>query len=102
MVAVTAEADGSPTLEELTRDECLRLVATLPVGRIAVNAATGPPHVLPVNYVLDGDVIVFRTDPGTKLSVLRRRPVTFQTDLVDPVHRTGWSVSIKGWATDTV
>ncbi len=99
--AVEAVGDDDPTLEVLTREECLRLVATLPVGRIAVNGVGGPPHVVPVNYVLDGDVIVFRTDPGTKLSALRKRPVTFQTDLIDLFHRTGWSVSIQGWASDS-
>jgi hypothetical protein len=87
--AVEAVGDDDPTLEVLTREECLRLVATLPVGRIAVNGVGGPPHVVPVNYVLDGDVIVFRTDPGTKLSALRKRPVTFQTDLID-----AWSGSV--------
>lgn len=98
---IEADQDDDPTLQVLTREECFQLVATLPVGRIAVSSAGGPPHIVPVNYVLEGEIIVFRTDAGTKLSGLRKRPVTFQTDLIDPYHRTGWSVSIQGWASDS-
>ena len=88
-----------PAVERLSREEALALVATLEIGRIAVGRAGQPPLVVPVNYVLDGEVIVFRSDPGTKLSVLvRGEPVSFQVDLVDPFHRSGWSVLVTGTA----
>ena len=51
----------------LTRQECLDLLADQEVGRIAVVLGRRP-LIFPVNYVLDGDTIVFRTDPGTKLA----------------------------------
>src|SRR6266508_4316639 len=49
-------------LDELDRDECFRLLASVPVGRIAVCGPGQAPLVVPVNFALDGDVIVFRTD----------------------------------------
>ena len=88
----------SATLEEIDRDECLDLVGSVSVGRIAVALPGGPPFVVPVNYALDGDVVVFRSDPGSKLFALREQPVSFQVDAVDPVRRTGWSVLIQGIA----
>ena len=46
--------------------ECLELLKTEEVGRIAV-VVEGRPEIFPVNYVLDGNGIMFRTDRGTKL-----------------------------------
>jgi nitroimidazol reductase NimA-like FMN-containing flavoprotein (pyridoxamine 5'-phosphate oxidase superfamily) len=84
--------------EELSVDECLELLSSATVGRIAVAGPDGPPLVVPVNFVLDGDVVVFRTSPGTKLEALRRHRASFQADWIDPLHRTGWSVLVQGLA----
>jgi Pyridoxamine 5'-phosphate oxidase len=46
----------------LDRDQCLRLLADEVIGRLAVIAGNTP-AIFPVNYALDGDTIVFRTDP---------------------------------------
>ena len=54
-------------LRVLDRDQCLRLLAEDEIGRLAVIAGNTP-AIFPVNYALDGDTIVFRTDPGTKLA----------------------------------
>ncbi|MEY2462896.1 MAG: uncharacterized protein QOH64_1034 [Acidimicrobiaceae bacterium] len=87
------------TLEELDREECLKLVGSLSIGRLAVTVEEyDAPLVVPVNYVLDGEVVVFRSGPGSKLRALRDTPVSFQVDLIDPFHRTGWSVLIRGVA----
>lgn len=83
-------------LTELDAEECFRLVATLEVGRIAVTRTGGPPFVVPVNYVLDGEHIVFRSGEGSKLRALLEGPASFQVDFFDPFHRTGWSVLIQG------
>ena len=92
-------ADRDPSnLSELSSDECLRLLDSVPIGRIAVITAEGLPMVVPVNFVRDGDTIVFRTDPGTKFDALRRHPVAFEVDEVDPSTRTGWSVLVQGIA----
>ena len=49
-------------LEILDREACLGLLADDEIGRLAVLAG-GAPLILPVNYQLDGEAIVFRTDP---------------------------------------
>jgi len=54
--------------------------------------------VVPVNYIVDGEVIVFRSDPGEKLDRLHEAPASFQIDFVDPIHHTGWSVLVQGIA----
>ena len=89
------------TAEVLSVPECLELLATASVGRVAVALPGGPPLVLPVNYAIDGDVIVFRTDPGSKLDALREHAASFQVDAVDPFRRTGWSVLVQGFAYET-
>jgi nitroimidazol reductase NimA-like FMN-containing flavoprotein (pyridoxamine 5'-phosphate oxidase superfamily) len=89
------------TLETLTTEECLDLLATASVGRVAVALPGGAPVVVPVNFALDGAVIVFRTDPGSKLEALREHPASFQVDSIDPFHRTGWSVLVQGFAYET-
>lgn len=85
-------------LEILSREECLRLLATVPVGRVAVSVGALP-AILPVNFVvLDGDV-VFRTAPGSKLdAAVRNAVVAFEADAVDAVYHTGWSVLVVGVA----
>ena len=90
------EQQGS--LDEIPRDECLRLLAAQLVGRLAVVVRDGPPLVVPVNFVLDGEVVVFRSDLDEKLRALRRNPASFQVDDVDEVNRTGWSVLVQGTA----
>ncbi len=90
--------DADATLEEIPADECLRLVAAFGVGRFAVALPGQPPLVVPVNYILDGEVVVFRSGPGSKVEGLRAHPASFQIDLIDPFHRTGWSVLLQGVA----
>lgn len=87
---------SEPRLEELPAETCLRIVGRHHFGRVAVNDDEGP-VILPVNYVLDGDAIVFRTGEGTKLdAALRGAPATFEVDGVDEPRRTGWSVLVRG------
>ena len=90
-------ADGADfELETLAREECLRLIATVPIGRVAVIGPNGAPHVVPVNFVVDDGCVLFRSDEGLKLTALLVQLVTFQVDCFDPSHRVGWSVMIHG------
>jgi nitroimidazol reductase NimA-like FMN-containing flavoprotein (pyridoxamine 5'-phosphate oxidase superfamily) len=82
-------------LEWLERDECLRLLADDEVGRLAV-VAGGSPEIFPVNYRLDGDVVVLRTDSGTKLEHGTRGRAAFEIDRFDRERRAGWSVIVSG------
>lgn len=82
----------------IEREECLRLLATEQhgVGRVAI-VDDGKPMILPVNFALVGDCVVFRTAPGTKLDVARQGgTVAFEIDHVDAGTQTGWSVVVRG------
>lgn len=83
-------------LEMLDREECLRLLGEVQVGRVGV-ATEAMPVVLPVNFVLDGERIVFSSAPGTKLYVAATgAQVAFEADDVDAGSRWGWSVCVTG------
>jgi len=98
---MTEQQRAQEAVEVLSASECLELLSTASVGRVAVAMPEGPPLVVPVNFALDDDVIVFRTDPGSKLDLLREHPASFQVDWIDPLHRTGWSVLVQGFAYET-
>ena len=89
---------NEPTLEELTAEECLELLAGQTVGRFAVAAPGTGPLVVPVNYVMDKGAVVFRAGTGEKLELVHGQHVSFQIDDFDPYHRTGWSVLVRGSA----
>ena len=57
-------------LEILPFDECLRLLASVPVGRVGF-VADGEVVILPVNHVVDGQDVIFRTKlkPGDRLVI---------------------------------
>jgi hypothetical protein len=89
-------------VEHLGVDECWRLLAAAPVGRVGVIVDSGP-EIYPVNHAVDGRAIVFRTDAGSKLAGIERTPaVCYQVDGVDTAAETGWSVLVKGRATELV
>ena len=87
--------DARTGLEIIDPDECRRLLVADEVGRLAL-VDGGVPAIFPINYVLDGDAVVFRTAPGTKLSSGPRGPVTFEIDSFDRHARAGWSVIVTG------
>ncbi len=83
-------------VHELSIDECDRLLRSGVVGRIAINTPTGP-HVVPVNYSVVGDSVVFRTTPYSVLGTYGPdAPMAFQTDHFDYEYWTGWSVLARG------
>jgi nitroimidazol reductase NimA-like FMN-containing flavoprotein (pyridoxamine 5'-phosphate oxidase superfamily) len=86
---------STSALQVLDRDQCRRLLATDDVGRLAVIAGNTA-VIFPVNYALDGDTIVFRTDPGTKLEHGPRARASFEVDSFDHTRRAGWSVVATG------
>lgn len=85
-------------LEVLSTEECLDLLASEPVGRIAF-VADGDPQIFPVTYLLDGARVLFRSGEGTKLAAAAHaRRVAFEVDSYDPGTHTGWSVVANGHA----
>ena len=85
-------------LEILSYDECLRLLGTVPMGRVSF-FADGEIVVLPVNHVMDGQAPVFRTARGSKLSAAEGQDVVaFEADAYDERTQSGWSVLVNGRA----
>ena len=89
-------------IEELERDECLRLIAAGGVGRIAYTGRFGP-AVLPVNYILYEGAILFRTAQHSPLDEDLRTGITdadfkvaFEIDDIDLGGEVGWSVLVQG------
>jgi nitroimidazol reductase NimA-like FMN-containing flavoprotein (pyridoxamine 5'-phosphate oxidase superfamily) len=86
------------TLEHLSRDQCLRLVGQVPLGRI-VYTRQALPAVELVNFTLDDGDIVIRTDSSGKLAAATRGAVVaFEVDSVDIAAHSGWSVTIVGYS----
>ncbi|REE94779.1 pyridoxamine 5'-phosphate oxidase family protein [Thermomonospora umbrina] len=91
-------------LEEIDRDECLRLIAPGGVGRVAFDDGEGP-TVIPVNYAVEGESVVFRTATEGRLNqslstVMAEAEVriAFEVDAFDETDREGWSVLVRGGA----
>jgi len=85
-------------LEVLPSGTCLELLASVPVGRIGF-FADGELMILPVNHLVDGQDVVFRTAAGSKLSAVEDGgPVVFEADSYDDLDRSGWSVVVNGSA----
>lgn len=94
-----ALAPGPGGLAALDEAECLRLLATRSVGRLAYVARAGTPDIAPVNYVLDGRDVLVRSGPGPKLQAAERGDrVAFEVDDLDEQVRAGWSVVVAGRA----
>ncbi len=91
-------------VEVLTTAECHDLLAEHHFGRLAFVEQVGIlPLIVPVNYLLDEDKIVFRTDRGSKLAAaIHRAPVAFEIDGVDLERQVGWSVVVRGHAEEVV
>ncbi len=82
----------------LSREESLRLLAGVAVGRV-VFTIRALPAVQPVSFILDEDSVVFGADAGSQLvAAVRDAVVAFQADDIDPASASGWSVTITGYA----
>lgn len=98
------DTSPGPHLEEMDREECLRLLATGQVGRVAFNDGEGP-AVVPVNYTVDGESVVFRTTFGGRINRSLTTLVegadvriAFEVDHLNEDRREGWSVMVRGGA----
>jgi nitroimidazol reductase NimA-like FMN-containing flavoprotein (pyridoxamine 5'-phosphate oxidase superfamily) len=79
-------------------EECLCLVKSQPVGRIAFSQA-GEIEIFPVNHCVIDDTIAFRTAEGSKLEAAAEAArVAFEVDSYTASTRDGWSVVVKGRA----
>ena len=60
-------------------------------GRVAfIEQADEPPAIMPVNYLMHGETVVFRTDPSSKLGqAVRSTTATFEIDGIDERESNG-------------
>jgi uncharacterized protein len=91
--------EAVPSLEELSEAECMDYLAGAQVGRIAL-VIDGQPAIFPVNYIVDGEQVLYRTAEDSELSKAGLTQVAFEVDHIDPTTRQGWSVLIQGRADD--
>ncbi|MEU6313117.1 pyridoxamine 5'-phosphate oxidase family protein [Streptomyces sp. NPDC047014] len=90
-------------MRELDRAECLRLLATVSLGRI-VFTQHALPAVRPVNHLVHGGDIVVRISEGGALASLAAPAevpgvvVAYEADAIDPETHLGWSVVVTGYA----
>ncbi len=96
--SVRTERRLNTGLETLDRAECVEFLRTSSVGRLAMAGTGGRIEVFPVNYVLNGEDVVFRTQVGTKLAASSGQNVAFEVDCLDPPDGRPWSVVVHGTA----
>lgn len=86
--------------EVLTRRRCLALLGTATVGRVGFTSGALP-VVVPVDYRMWRDHVVFRAEAGCRLHrATRDAVVAFEVDALSPTYPWGWSVVVTGLARD--
>jgi nitroimidazol reductase NimA-like FMN-containing flavoprotein (pyridoxamine 5'-phosphate oxidase superfamily) len=86
-------------LQEMSYDECRQRLEEQTVGRVAMCTPSGP-QIVPVNYIVDGETLVFRTVPyGVLATYARGNQLAFEVDRLDRENRSGWSVVATGRST---
>ncbi|MBD0710428.1 MULTISPECIES: pyridoxamine 5'-phosphate oxidase family protein [unclassified Streptomyces] len=87
---------------ELDADEALRLLGSVPLGRI-VFTRQALPAIRPVNHLLEGGDVVIRTHEGSALTLSAQEAgapgvvVAYEADAIDSVTRLGWSAVVTGY-----
>jgi uncharacterized protein len=88
--------DDTPvcTFVPLTQSECLRLLETHSLGRLAWQAADSQ-QVRPIKTIFRAGAVYFRTSPRGILSeLLRPADVALEVDDLDHDKETGWSPAV--------
>jgi nitroimidazol reductase NimA-like FMN-containing flavoprotein (pyridoxamine 5'-phosphate oxidase superfamily) len=86
---------AAPVLRTLTAAECFDLLSPGGVDRVAFTTADEP-VVLPVNYAMAGQTVVFRTAPDSLLARYMDGLAGFEVDHLDEALSQGWSVLVTG------
>jgi len=72
--------------EVLGLAECQRLLETVAIGRIVFTVGALP-AVHPVNFVVDGDEILLRTNSATKLAAATRNAIVTRLVFYEPTPK---------------
>jgi uncharacterized protein len=87
---------GDEPVSILSEEESWERLGSVALGRLVTSFA-GEPEIFPVNFVVQGRTVLFRTAEGTKLfSAVANRTVLFEADDHNVVE--GWSVIVRGRA----
>jgi len=87
-----------PTVDVLSPEECISLLRSAQVGRVGLSMQALP-VVLPVNFSLIDNDVVFRTVEGTRFhAAANGAVVAFEADGCEREGATGWSVLVQGVA----
>ena len=90
------KAGGMDAPVELSYAKCRELLGGGVFGRVAVCTPEGP-RVLPVNYSVVNESVVFRTSPtGVVATHDWGSPIAFEVDYADYADHRGWSVLATG------
>lgn len=84
-------------LTELDRDEALRLLGTVGLGRV-VFTEHALPAIRPVNHIVDDGDVIIRSHRGATLTSSVDTVVAYEADEIDTDEHTGWSVIVTGIA----
>src|SRR5690606_264978 len=83
-------------LHELDEATCRRLLVNERVGRLGLSVGSLP-VIYPVNYLVDGDRVVFCSEAGEKVTAAARGDVAcLEVDQFDRFEHAGWSVLATG------
>ncbi|WP_129667209.1 pyridoxamine 5'-phosphate oxidase family protein [Phytoactinopolyspora endophytica] len=90
-------------LVPMERDDAIRLLGSVSLGRI-VFTSQALPAIRPVNHLVDDGDVIIRTHIGAAITsvVAPTTPgvvVAYEADQIDPESHIGWSVVITGVAT---
>lgn len=89
---MTLDADNP--VADLTVEECWELLEGEELGRLAYRLVDEV-HLVPLNYVVDGRALLFRTGSGNKLlAAALHSDVAFEIDWYD--DQSAWSVVARG------
>jgi hypothetical protein len=90
----TGHMNDEPRIAQLGSQECWDLLHRSGVGVLGTSAG-GKPDLFPVNYLVDGHTLLFRTAPGGKVAALEASP-NAAFCVLGQDRDSHWSVVMRG------
>ncbi len=88
-------------MNALTREESLRLLGTVSLGRV-VFTHLALPAIRLVHHLVEDDQVIIRTNLGSVIAAMSGPDadtvVAYEADMLDPVGHLGWGVTVVGRA----
>lgn len=89
--------DDTSGLEVIPLVECVHLIESAEVARVAA-ISDGEIVLFPVNFIWDGEAVVFRCEEDSPLARIADTQVVIELDHIDSRARSAWSVVARGTA----